>query len=61
MIRKTLTTAAAALFIIGISCSVGCTEPGPVVKGEATNNDFAEVTDQDTQGYTLSKGVGIAN
>lgn len=59
MVRKLLMVCALGCSVIGMTVSVGCTKPGAVVQGKASNNDFAENSETDQHGREAPTGTGI--
>lgn len=47
------------VFASVMCCSVGCGGPGEVIEGTATNANFGESGDKDTEGRQAPGGLGV--
>lgn len=58
MIKRCIAVCAVGLFVVGpVVFTTGCGGPGPVVKGKATNSDFAKTNVTDRHGNKVVDGV----
>ena len=60
MFRNLMMLLAIGVFVSGVSLSIGCTGgPGEIVKGKATNADFAPSNQVDSKGRKVPDGLGV--
>lgn len=57
MLKKVFVAVTLAVCFTGLSFSTGCSGPGEVVEGKASNKDFAKSGDKDKEGREAPDGT----
>jgi len=61
MLKKVFVAITLAVCFTGLSFSTGCSSPGEVQEGTATNSDFGKSKDKDQDGIEAPDGLGIVD